>query len=220
MTPEPAASSETWGLVLAGGAGQRFGGLKQLADVGGSRLVDRAVAATAAWCAGVVLVVPAGWRGGAAGATRVVDGGPTRSASVRAGLAAVPSHAGVVVIHDAAHPLTPRRLFEDAIEAVRSGAAGAAPVMPMTETIARVQGGVVASVMPRSGAWNVQMPHAFPAEILREAHRDAPEVSDEIALLTAAGYDIRAVPGAACNIHVTTEEELELVRRLASDRRE
>ena len=56
------------------------------------------------------------------GVDAVVPGGATRSASVRAGLAAVPDDAEVVVVHDAARPLAGPDLFDATVAAVRAGA--------------------------------------------------------------------------------------------------
>jgi 2-C-methyl-D-erythritol 4-phosphate cytidylyltransferase len=74
-----------WGIVVAAGGGERFGGVKQLESLGAARVVDRAVAIAADACDGVVVVVPPGadWQWPAALTT---PGGATRSASVRAGL--------------------------------------------------------------------------------------------------------------------------------------
>ena len=90
----------TWAIVVAGGSGSRYGGLKQFEPLAGRRVVDWSLAAARESCDGVVLVVPAGVE--EAGA---VAGGVTRSDSVRAGLAAVPDDAEVVLVHDAARPL-------------------------------------------------------------------------------------------------------------------
>ncbi|MFC0083012.1 NTP transferase domain-containing protein, partial [Aciditerrimonas ferrireducens] len=49
-----------WGVVVAGGQGQRFGGPKQFAELAGRPLVAWAVEACRSVCEGVVLVVPAG----------------------------------------------------------------------------------------------------------------------------------------------------------------
>src|SRR5918996_1143722 len=54
------------------------------------------------------------------GADTVVAGGATRSASVRAGLAAVPDDADVVVVHDGARPLAGAELFARVVVAVRT----------------------------------------------------------------------------------------------------
>src|SRR5262245_45765967 len=98
----------TWGIVVAAGRGERFtraasGGsaAKQFAELDGARVVDRAVQSTRDACDGVVLVLgrDVAWDGSPVDA--VVLGGAERADSVRAGLAAVPDDAEVVVVHDA-----------------------------------------------------------------------------------------------------------------------
>ena len=124
-----------WAIVVAGGSGSRYGGLKQFEDLAGRRVVDWSLAAARESCDGVVLVVPVGVEEPGA-----VTGGATRSDSVRAGLAAVPHEAEVVLVHDAARPLAGPDLFARAMAAVRAGADGAVPVVPVTDTIKRVDG--------------------------------------------------------------------------------
>ncbi|MQA02177.1 MAG: NTP transferase domain-containing protein [Streptosporangiales bacterium] len=89
------------GLVLAAGAGRRFGGPKALALLDGERLVDRAAATLrAADCAPVVVVEGAASLGDVPGATTVHaqrwrDG---MGASLQAGLAALPDDAAACVV--------------------------------------------------------------------------------------------------------------------------
>ncbi len=54
-----------WAIVLAAGAGARFGAAKQFEDLGGTRLVDRSVTSASACCDGCVIVLPDGvaWDG-------------------------------------------------------------------------------------------------------------------------------------------------------------
>ena len=68
----------------------RFGGAKQYATLGGKRVVDWSFATARQSCGAVVLVVPPDHEHlPEPAADHVVVGGATRSASVRAGLAAV-----------------------------------------------------------------------------------------------------------------------------------
>ena len=99
--------AQVWSVVVAGGSGQRFGTLKQFALLAERPVVEWAVAACRASSSGVVLVVPPGAldRRIDFGADLVVEGGATRTESVRRGLAAVPETAEVIVVHDAARPL-------------------------------------------------------------------------------------------------------------------
>ena len=203
-----------WAIVLAAGSGSRFGGLKQFAMLGGRTLLDRVVTTAAQVCDGVVVTVPQGAAWTPARPMTVVPGGASRAASVRCGLAAIPEGVGIVVVHDAAHPLASRALFEAVIARVRDGADGAVPVLAGTEAIARVEAGRLLSTAPARNYHLVQTPHAFRTAALRALHADHPEASDEASLFVARGHIIVTVPGDPRNIHVSTEDDLEVAVRL------
>jgi 2-C-methyl-D-erythritol 4-phosphate cytidylyltransferase len=201
-------------IILAAGSGTRFGGAKQFARLGPVRLVDHVVATATSVAQAVVLVLPPGVAWDGAPVYAVVTGGPTRSASVRAGLAALPPTTEVVVIHDAVHPLAARALFEAVIERVRQGAEAAAPVIPATDTPARCEGDRLVALLPGDGAVLIQIPHAFRPDVLREAYSAGLDARDEVSLLVRAGRVVHTVPGDLRNIHVTRPDELEVARRL------
>lgn len=209
-----------WALVLAAGTGRRFGDRKQFLVAGGARLVDHAVAAAAAACDGVVVVLPAGvvWSGPAVDAVAV--GGATRSASVAAGLALVPDAAEVVAVADAAHPLASPVLYAAVLGAVRAGAAASAPALPLVETLKRVRDGEVVATVPKDDLVVVQTPMAFRADLLRRAHaqRGAADATDDSVLVERLGATVVTVPGDPANLHVTTPADLELVDLLAGAR--
>jgi len=218
-----------WAIVVAGGTGRRFGGLKQFLPLAGLPVVSWSVRTALAAADGVVLVVPSGApsapgdglptpgaTGDAAfGATSVVAGGATRAGSVRAGLAAVPQDAGIIVIHDAARPLASPELFASVIEAVRTrDVAGAVPVVPVSDTLKRVEGGRVVATVDRYGLAAVQTPQAFEADALRAAHRDAAEATDDAGLLETAGLSVGTVEGDPRNLKLTRPEDLALAEAL------
>jgi len=209
---------ETWVIVVAAGSGARFGGAKQFRTVGAGRLVDRAVEVAGRHADGVVVVLPAGsaWDGPPVAAT--VAGGPTRAASVRAGLAAVPAAAEIVLVHDAARPLADDALFDRVIDAVRAGADGAVPGLPVADTIKRVDGARVVGTVPRDDLVAVQTPQAFRAACLRAAHAEGAEGTDDAALVEAAGGTVVVVPGESTNVKVTGPEDLALVEGLLARR--
>jgi 2-C-methyl-D-erythritol 4-phosphate cytidylyltransferase len=207
----------TWGIVVAGGSGTRFGVPKQFETVGGTRLVDRAVHTAAIACDEVVVVLPDGvdWDGPPVAAA--VPGGATRSASVRAGLDAVPGSAAVVVVHDAARPLASPALFDAVIGAVQAGADAAVPALPVPDTVKRVEGERVVETITRDGLVAVQTPQAFRADALRAAHRTGDDATDDAALIEASGGSVVVVPGAPANLKVTTPADLVVASALCVD---
>src|SRR6476469_4955866 len=114
VLPSPGVPGAVWAIVVAAGAGQRFGGPKQFEPLGPGTVLDRSLAVARQVVDGVVAVVPPGHdvRPGE------VRGGATRSDPVRCGLAAVPREATVIVVHDGARPFASTRLYEAVIDAV------------------------------------------------------------------------------------------------------
>jgi 2-C-methyl-D-erythritol 4-phosphate cytidylyltransferase len=202
-----------WAVVVAAGSGARFGAPKQYERLGDRRVLDWSLAAARSVADGVVLVVAPERAGDPeAAADVVVAGGGTRSASVRAGLAAVPEGTAVVVVHDAARPGASPGLFAAVVAAVREGADAAVPGVPVVDTIKRVVDGVV-ETLDRSQLVAVQTPQAFRAAALRAAHAGGGEATDDGALVEAAGGRVVIVPGEPDNVKVTTPADLERLDR-------
>ena len=131
-------------LVLAAGLGSRFGGRKLLSPWRGGALIDGALkAALSAPVREVLVVVGAdadevaaaaracAAREGQAGRLRIVqapDFASGLSASLRAGLAAVPADAAGVLVFLGDMPLVPLAVLEPLAAALASGAPAAVPV--------------------------------------------------------------------------------------------
>lgn len=205
-----------WTVVVAGGGGSRFGGAKQYVELAGRRVVDWSLDAARTVSHGVVLVVPAADLGtDVPGADRIVAGGDTRAASVRAGLAAVPDDAGIIVVHDAARPAASPELFVRVVDAVRAGAVGAVPGVAVTDSLRRRDGGAV----DRTTLVAVQTPQGFDAGALRAAHRDGAEATDDATLVEAAGGTIEIVDGETTNTKLTHPADRHGLERTLLERR-
>lgn len=218
-TRDVAETGAVWAIVVAAGFGRRFGAEKQFASLDGKPVHRWSIDAARAVSDGVVLVVPPGREDEEllrAGADRVVAGGETRAASVRAGLAAIPESAAVVLVHDAARPMASIELFRSVLEAVRHGAPAAIPGVTVTDTVKSVRGAVVEATLDRSSLVRVQTPQAFEASLLRRAHVGEPDATDDAALVEALGVEVVVVPGEDANLKITSPEDLRLLEwRLA-----
>jgi 2-C-methyl-D-erythritol 4-phosphate cytidylyltransferase len=204
-----AHAEHIWTIVVGGGSGRRFGTPKQYEVLGGARVIDRSVAVAREVSDGVVVVVPPedAVREGA------VAGGTTRSESVRAGLAAIPSDATIVCVHDAARPLASVDLYRRAIAAVSDGADAAIPAIAVSDTIKVVADGVVVSTPDRASLVAVQTPQAFRATALRAAHARGGDATDDAALVEASGGVVVVVEGESRNRKITVPDDLEWARR-------
>ncbi|MEO5838625.1 MAG: 2-C-methyl-D-erythritol 4-phosphate cytidylyltransferase [Acidimicrobiales bacterium] len=207
-----------WIVIVAAGSGTRFGGPKQYERLGSSRIVDRSIATACRVADRVAVVVSASdvellrAQYATNPAVVVVAGGATRSGSVRGGLAAVSDDAEVIVVHDAARPLATDALFEQVIAAVVAGADAAVPGVPVSDSLRRIDGGIV----DRAGVIAVQTPQAFRAQMLRTAHRDEPDASDDATLVEMIGGKVEIVPGESTNFKITTAHDLMVARMLVA----
>ncbi|MFZ9398643.1 MAG: IspD/TarI family cytidylyltransferase [Ilumatobacteraceae bacterium] len=210
-----------WTIVVAGGSGRRFGSLKQFEELGGRRVLDLSVDVARQCSDGVVVVVPAEDAEREGG----VAGGPTRTASVRNGLAAVPADASVILVHDAARPFASPSLYRSVIGAVLAGADGAVPGLPVTDTVKTIEvvestslelsGDDVPAVVPRVTATPdratlvaVQTPQAFRADVLRRAYVPEIDGTDDASLVELIGGTVVVVPGELDNRKITVPDDL------------
>ena len=178
-------------------------------------MIDHSKAIAEQMSAGVVVVVPAS----DAVAEGAIAGGDSRSASVRAGLAAVPDDATIVCVHDAARPLASPAVYERVIAAVAAGADAAVPGIPVADTIKVVEAdGTVVATPDRSTLVAVQTPQAFRASVLRAAYAAGGEATDDAALIEQAGGIVVVVDGDYLNRKITLPDDLEWVRREMGER--
>ena len=211
--------------MVAAGTGSRMVGArpKQYLPLQDRRVLDWAVD-TVDQVGPIALVVsPERFADPEPRAACVVAGGATRSASVRAGLAAVPDDAEFVLVHDAARPFASRELAARVLGAVEQGADGAIPAMPVIDTIKQIDGRRVLATLDRARLVAVQTPQAFRAAVLRSAHAAGGEATDDAALVESLGGSVVWVSGEAANRKLTTEEDLawfesEAARRMAGAR--
>ncbi|MFP4623468.1 MAG: 2-C-methyl-D-erythritol 4-phosphate cytidylyltransferase [Gemmatimonadota bacterium] len=147
-----------------------------------------------------------------------VAGGAERGDSVRAGLAAVPGVADVVLIHDGARPLVTVAIVDRALRAAASGI-GAIAAVPVTDTLKVIDDdGAITATVDRRDLWRAQTPQAFPREMIVDAYRRAAEegvaATDDAALVERYGGRVVVVEGDARNLKITRPEDLGLAELL------
>ncbi|MGV9194583.1 2-C-methyl-D-erythritol 4-phosphate cytidylyltransferase [Microbacterium sp. MC2] len=218
-------------IVVAAGSGQRLGAGTPKAFVGIDRhsMLRHALRGVFAGpIAQVIVVAPADRIGDAqtdaleaAGDRRdlvtVVAGGATRQESVRAGLAAVWPDVRIVLVHDAARALTPADVFDRVIAAVEDGRGAVLPVLPVVDTIKRVDADAVTAAVDRSDLAAAQTPQGFRRDVLDAAYEVAREDhTDDAALVQVAGFPVFTVAGDERSFKITTPADLERARLLAT----
>ena len=203
-------------LIMAAGKGERLGGgmPKQFLSIGGKPVLRWAVEALIPHPAVqfVRVVIGGGQEAAAASALEglnvgaLIRGGAERADSVRAGLAAVAGDA--VLVHDAARPFCPPAIV-DRLLAPLEFYEGAAPVLPVGDTLARI-GEDLGEPVDRAGLVRVQTPQAFRLDALRAAYDrwtgDFP--TDETTVARAAGMRVATVEGDPALEKITTPADL------------
>jgi 2-C-methyl-D-erythritol 4-phosphate cytidylyltransferase/2-C-methyl-D-erythritol 2,4-cyclodiphosphate synthase len=145
----------------------------------------------------------------------VVDGGSSRSASVRLGLDAVVGEK--VLIHDGARPLVSEAVISDVLGAISIGV-GAAPALAITDALWRASGENVDSVINREAVFRAQTPQGFVTDDIRRAHGEfSGEAADDVEVARAAGLAVRIVAGEERNAKITRPEDFEKAERLLSN---
>jgi 2-C-methyl-D-erythritol 4-phosphate cytidylyltransferase len=220
-----------WAVLVAAGRGERLGAdrPKAFARLGELPLLAEPLRRLdhSDWIDEIVLVAPPEWEEpsillaeevGASKVRACVPGGPTRTDSVRAGVAEVPDDVAVIVVHDAARPLLPEDVLGRVIDALGEGFDGAVPGLPVADTVKRAPGGVVAETVSRDDLVTVQTPQAFVATVLRAALAPArtdlaraEAATDCAALVEASGGRVRVVAGDERLLKVTTRADLERI---------
>jgi 2-C-methyl-D-erythritol 4-phosphate cytidylyltransferase/2-C-methyl-D-erythritol 2,4-cyclodiphosphate synthase len=213
-------------IVVAAGRSARMAGTDKLAaEVGGRPLLAwtlEAIAAAPEIQRIVIVTAPdrvaaiaeSAWL--PASVVDVVPGGTRRQESVHAGFVAfdrfAPDERGIVLVHDGARPLvTPALVGEVAAETARYGAA--IPILPVAETLKRIDGDLVGGTVERAGLGAAQTPQGARRDLLRDAYArfppDGPDTwTDEASLLEAIGVPVRVVPGDPANLKITLPDDL------------
>ena len=224
-------------IIVAAGGGERLGAEEPKAFVptAGRRMVCWSIAAMRACerITAIVVVVPAGradWATAALGRdadhVQVVEGGATRAVSVARGVAAAPSNAAFMLVHDAARPLVSAALVKRVLNGVEGGD-GAIAAHPVADSLKTVAGdGRIGRSVSRAGLWAAETPQVFRADPFREAIARAlaegtlDEMTDCASIMEAAGRTVRLVGAGEPNLKVTTAGDLAVVEALLAARAE
>ena len=213
-----------WAILAAAGRGDRLGLDRPKAF---AKLNERAVIEEvlerldgSAWVEGIVVAAPEGWEEpcilaaeevAASKVSETVTGGETRTESVRRALDKVPPDAAVVLVHDAARPLVDDEVIERVVTGLEDGWEATVPVLPVADTVKRVDGDAVIETVDREGLATAQTPQGFLADALRRVLASPSDATDCAALIEAAGGRVRAVAGDRRLVKITDASDLALV---------
>ena len=151
-----------------------------------------------------------------------VKGGETRQSSVFNALSFLKGlwddglRFELVSIHDGARPFVSKDVIEACLDAAfRCG--GAAPCVPVSDTLVRVSDGFFSERLDRTGVCGVQTPQTFRFPEIYEAHVKARDLvdgvgsvfTDDTQIFMEFGGRVAAVTGSPKNTKITYRNDLE-----------
>ncbi len=152
----------------------------------------------------------------------IVAGGEERQQSVQKGLAELLDMCEFVAIHDGARCLARPCDIERVVrEAYICGAASLA--IPCSDTLKRADKDMyISGDVERRDTYRMQTPQVFRIDDIVAAHKKAADdgfaATDDCAVATHAGYNVRLVEGSALNIKLTTQDDLEIMSAIVAQR--
>ncbi len=209
-------------VVAAAGSSSRMGVNKLLLDLNGIPVLARTLMSLEACddvheivlvCRSEDIVVYADLATtyGITKLSQVVKGGSNRVESVVAGISNTSNKTTHVAVHDGARPLATAALISRVIRlAVSTNAA--IPVVPVKDTIKRVERGFITQTPDRAVLYGAQTPQVFDIDLIKGALHNAQisgiQVTDDASAVEALGVTVYTVDGDYTNIKVTTPEDI------------
>ncbi|SDD64900.1 bifunctional 2-C-methyl-D-erythritol 4-phosphate cytidylyltransferase/2-C-methyl-D-erythritol 2,4-cyclodiphosphate synthase [Kordiimonas lacus] len=207
-------------VIVAAGRGSRAGeGLpKQYRKLGGKMVLTRTIESFLAIdpTANIICVIHPDDMALYKAATEGLElqeqvlGGETRQDSVRNGLSGIEHlNPDYVLVHDAARPFVTEEVYRGVMEALESGADGVVPAVPVTDTLKFVENDTIKQTVSREHLYAVQTPQGFPFQPLIAAHEATigQELTDDAAVVEAAGGTIVISAGNSRNVKLTTPDD-------------
>jgi 2-C-methyl-D-erythritol 4-phosphate cytidylyltransferase len=215
-----AATGRVAAIIPAAGSGVRLGAdiPKAFLELGGLSLLTRSALAMSTVADVLIIAAPVDRLDESSAQVAQVDaeihivaGGEHRQESVANAVRMVPVDVSIVLVHDAARPLVPFEVTQNVVTAIRGGAKAAIPVLPLVDTIKRVNNqGIAIETVDRNQLRRVQTPQGFDRATLDLAYRN-PEVvaTDDAGLMDALGIPVVTVAGDERSLKITTMADVQ-----------
>lgn len=154
---------------------------------------------------------------------RIIPGGERRQDSTHLALEALAELSPAptrVLIHDACRPYLPTEFLERTKKRLLDRAYGAwIPVVPVTETLKKVENQQVSQTLDRSEVYRVQTPQLFEYPVIRSLHekvQSTPDLlfTDDASVCEYFGIPVGVYDGDPRNIKLTYQFELQTLKTM------
>ena len=147
---------------------------------------------------------------------QITTGGETRFHSVKNGLALIPDNTDAVVgVHDGVRPFVSQEVLQRCY-ALAEEYKAVIPVVPVIETIRKLNDAEGSETVPRSDYRLVQTPQVFEVATLKHAY-EQPYIdtfTDDASVVEAMGIPVALAEGNRENIKITTQFDLRIAEAL------
>ena len=219
---------KTYAIILASGSGERFNNEfpKQFVKISDKTILEYSVEAFSEFTEGIVVVINPDYRKLSEDilskyekVISVVDGGKTRKESSYNGVMAIKEEECNVLIHDCARPCISKNIIKSCIKALEKyNAIGVA--IPSSDTILKVKGGKIESVLERSELARMQTPQGFKLSLIKHAHeitkQDTSYTDDCSMIIKNNLSDVYIVEGSMDNIKITYPNDIFQAKEILS----
>ena len=223
---------KTYGILLAGGVGSRFGTEvpKQFAKVAGKKVIEHTLDVFERHPSidYIIIVVNPYYveevkniviRNKYSKVIKILGGGKTRQESSYIGISSIEDEEAFVVIHDAVRPFISYRILDDCIDSLKYYDAVDVAI-PATDTIIEVdENFLITNIPDRKRMWRGQTPQCFKLSVIKKAHEKAKEEgfvgTDDCGLVLRYNLgEIYVVKGDRRNIKITYPEDIYLADKI------
>ncbi|HMU42327.1 MAG TPA: 2-C-methyl-D-erythritol 4-phosphate cytidylyltransferase [Ignavibacteriaceae bacterium] len=220
----------TYAIIPAGGKGKRAGGKtpKQYLKLKGKEMIAHTldIFQQSPFVDEIIVAVDHSYfdllkklkkKYGITKLTKIVCGGMERQDSVHNALKSINAEKDdLIIIHDAARPLLPMKILQDAIKtAIKRG--NSLVCIKAKDTLLKGRE-LVQHYIDRTDVLYVQTPQIFKyADIMlamKKAYEENLISTDESTLAFRVGIKINIVEGSVFNFKVTTKEDVDIIRKL------
>lgn len=140
---------------------------------------------------------------------QTIDGGASRFQSVCCGLAAIPTDAHLVAVHDGVRPFIAPAIIQHSFDTAEQ-AGSAVTAVPVKDSVRVVDADGRSRAVDRRLYHLVQTPQTFRLDWFRQAFAvdEQPFFTDCASVLEFSGFPITLIEGAYENIKITTPDDL------------